>query len=117
MQFKALARYVKTSPTKLRPIADVVRGKNARYALDWLTVYETKKSTPLRKAIQSAVGNAKDLQKIEGDLLDVAKDLHIAEIKVDQGPAYKYYKPGAMGRSKVMRKRLSHISVILKSNS
>ncbi|NBV40261.1 50S ribosomal protein L22 [bacterium] len=109
MQFKAIAKYVKRSPFKLRPIADVVRGKHAKYALDWLSLYPAKKAISIRKAIESAVANAKDRENIS------LNDLYVSEIKIDQGPTYKYFKPSAMGRSLVQKKRFSHISVIVKT--
>ena len=108
MQFKAVSKYIKRSPYKLRPIVDVVRGKKAQYALDWLAVYPAEKALPIRKVIQSAVANANNLQEFSSE------NLTISEIKVDQGPTHKYFKPGAMGRSKILRKRLSHITVVLK---
>ena len=109
MNFKASARYIKRSPYKLRPIIDVIRGKNAAYALGWLKVYGIAKSLPVKKLLDSAIANAKCQQE------DITpQDLVIDEIRVDQGPAYQYFKPSAMGRSAVLRKRLSHISIILK---
>src|ERR1700722_13788074 len=109
MQFVAKARYVHYSPYKLRPLADVIRGKNAKYALDWLYTCRMKKSVPLSKILASAAANAKDLQNIEVD------KLFVRDIRVDQGPSYRYYKPGAMGRANPYRKRFSHINVILES--
>ena len=109
-QFKAIAKYIRKSPFKLRPIVDKIRGKNAEQALSWLKVYNIKKTIPVRKVVESAVANAKDLEKIE------KKDLTIKEIRVDNGPIYKYFKPGAQGRSKVLRRRLSHIQVLLDYN-
>ena len=109
MNFKASAKFVKRSPFKLRPIADVIRGKNAAYALGWLQVYGDAKSLPIKKLLESAIANAQNLQsEITTD------DLVISEIRVDQGPAYRYFKPSAMGRSSVNRKRLSHITIVLK---
>ncbi|MBP6892019.1 50S ribosomal protein L22 [Candidatus Babeliales bacterium] len=109
MNFKASARYVKRSPYKLRPIVDVIRGKNAAYALGWLKVYGIDKSLPVKKLLDSAIANAKCQQD------DITpQELVIDEIRVDQGPAYKYFKPSAMGRSAVLRKRLSHITIVLK---
>jgi large subunit ribosomal protein L22 len=107
MQFVAKARFIRYSPYKLRPLADVVRGKNVRYALDWLKAHENKRITPLKKAIESAAANAKDLRDAK------TQDLVIKELRVDQGPIFRYYKPGAMGRANIQRKRFSHISVIL----
>jgi len=108
MQFEAKSRYVKYSPYKLRPLVDVVRGKNVAYALNWLKVYRNQRSSPVKKVIESAAANARYLQEYD------PQDLRIAEIKVDQGPARKYFKPAAMGRAMIQRKRMSHISVILK---
>jgi large subunit ribosomal protein L22 len=109
MNFTASAKYIKRSPYKLRLIVDVIRGKNAAYALNWLQVYGLKKSLPIKKLLDSAIANAKFKQD------DInPQDLIIEEIKVDQGPAYKYFKPSAMGRSAVLRKRLSHMMVVLK---
>ena len=59
--------------------------------------------------LDSAIANAKCQQD------DITpQELVIDEIRVDQGPAYKYFKPSAMGRSAVLRKRLSHMTIILK---
>lgn len=107
MQFKAIAKYIRYSPYKLRSIVDVVRGKKAQYALDWLSVYPAQKATPIKKAIESAVANAKNLSQV------AVNDLKVSEIRIDAGPFHKYFKPSAMGRSLVQRKRLSHIVVVL----
>ncbi len=110
-QFGAIARFVRYSPYKLRPIADVVRGKDVDYALNWLTTYKTQRVGAIKKVIESAVANAKDLQNIESDAL-IVKD-----IRVDQGPIRRYFKPGAQGRAKPQRKRMCHISVTLQTKS
>lgn len=107
MQFVAKARYVWYSPYKLRPIADVIRGKSALYAVAWLKTYKTKRAQPLYKVLQSAIANARSLQNVE------PSNLIVRDLRVDQGPIHRYFKPGAMGRAMVQRKRLCHISVIL----
>ena len=109
MQFVAKSKFVRYSPYKLRPLADFVRGKNVKSALDWLIAHENKRVKPLKKVIESAVGNAKNLKdaKPEG--------LFIKTITVDEGPMFRYFKPGAMGRSVILRKRFSHINVILEN--
>lgn len=107
MQFGAKAKYIRYSPYKLRPLADVLRGKNVQYALNWLSTCSLKKVMPIRKVIESAVANAKSLQNVEVD------NLVVKIICVDQGPTHRYFKPGAMGRANPCRKRLSHISVVL----
>jgi large subunit ribosomal protein L22 len=105
--FVAKARYVRTSHYKMRPLVDVVRGKNVAYALNWLSSCALKKAEPIKKLIESAAANAKSLQNLD------LHDLVIADIRVDQGPMFRYFKPGAMGRANIYRKRLSHMSVIV----
>lgn len=107
MQFSAKVLFLPISPFKLRPFIDVVRGKNVEQAIRWLSTLTVKRSVPIKKMIESAAANAKNLKNI-----DVA-DLKISDIRVDHGPMYKYFKPGAMGRSNIYRKRFSHASVIL----
>jgi large subunit ribosomal protein L22 len=107
MRFNAKARYVSFSPYKLRPIADVIRGKNVHQALAWLATCALKRVVPLKKVIESAAANALTLQGM------ALSDLFIESICVDQGPIRRYFKPGAMGRSNIQRERKSHITVIL----
>ncbi|MBX9838260.1 MAG: hypothetical protein K2X69_08060, partial [Silvanigrellaceae bacterium] len=70
-------------------------------------VYPAQKAMPIKKALASAAANAKNLSQI------AATDLKVSEIRIDAGPFHKYFKPSAMGRSLVQRKRLSHIVVVL----
>lgn len=107
MQFSAKNRFIGISPFKLRPVADVVRGKNVEQAIKWLSTVAVKRVVPIKKMIESAAANAKDLHNIS------MSDLKIVDIRVDHGPKFTYYKPGAMGRSNPQNKRLSHASVIL----
>lgn len=107
MSFLAKARYIRFSPFKLRPLVDAIRGKGVGYALHLLTSYKTRRTEPVKKAIESAAANAKQQANVG------VAELMIKEIKVDQGPAIRYYKPGAMGRSNIYRRRFSHISVVL----
>jgi large subunit ribosomal protein L22 len=108
MNYKAIAKYIPYSPYKLRPLADVVRNKSVEYALQWLYTYRNQRTVPLKKIIESALANARNLQCVAD-----AKDLMIQEIKVDQGPIRKYFKPGAQGRATFLRRRFCHIQVIL----
>jgi len=107
MRFVAKSKYVRFSPFKLRPLADVVRGKGVQYALRMLAGHRVMRTVPLKKIIESAAANAKNLANVE------AAQLMIKDIRIDQGPAVRYFKPGAMGRSNVYRRRFSHISVVL----
>ena len=107
MQFVAKSKFVRRSPYKLRPLADFIRGKSVKTALDWLYAHETQRVRPIKKMIESAVANAKNLKNAK------LKNLYIKELRVDQGPIFRYFRPGAMGRAEVLRKRFSHLSVIL----
>lgn len=109
MRFIAKAKYIHYSPYKLRPLVDVIRGKSAQYALSWLATYSVQRVKPIEKVLKSAVANAKNISNIS------AENLIIRDFRVDQGPIYKYFKPGAMGRPTVLRKRFSHLNVILES--
>lgn len=106
MQFTAKARFVRYSPYKLRPLADVVRGKSASYALAWLETYKNQRALPLQKVLASCVANAQTMNVAQENLV-------VRQICVDQGPIHRYFKPGAQGRAMPQRKRLCHISVVL----
>lgn len=109
MSFSAKALYLRYSPFKLRPIVDVIRGKNVRAALNWLSTCHLKRAVPVRKVLHSAAANAKNLSNLDFE------DLVIFDIRVDHGPMHKYFKPGAMGRANIQKKRTSHIRVQLAS--
>jgi large subunit ribosomal protein L22 len=109
-QFVASARYLRYSPFKLRPLVDVIRGKSAQFALDWLATYGTRRSCPIQKVVISAIANAK--HAVPG--MEAAA-LQIADIRVDQGPTLRYFKPTARGSASIQRKRFSHIKVVLTS--
>jgi large subunit ribosomal protein L22 len=111
MEFRAVAKYVRYSPYKLRPLADIIRGKNAQYAINWLTTYPAKRMLPIKCVLASACANAKSLQNL------TPAELLVKEIRIDQGPIFRYFKPGAMGRANIQRKRLSHIQVIVEKLS
>jgi large subunit ribosomal protein L22 len=106
MHFSAKALYIPISPYKLRPLADVVRGKGVEQALSWLRTCALKKAVPVRKVIESAVANAQQ-KGVEPSMLVIHK------LYIDQGPIRKYFKPGAMGRANIQRSRKSHINVEL----
>ena len=108
MVSKAISKYVRISPRKARLVADLVRGKQVEEALAILK-FTPKKAAPLiAKAIKSAVANAEE----NADVRDVDK-LIISEIKIDVGPTWKRFLPRAYGRATLIRKRTSHITVVL----
>lgn len=111
MQFVAKVKSIPFSPYKLRPLVDVVRGKNTKDAIAWLSTYAVKRAIPIRKMIESAAANAKNREGLE------ISDLWVKEIKVDEGRTVKYFKPGGMGRAAIQRRRFSHMSVILEEKT
>ena len=105
----AVARFVRVSPTKARRVIDLVRGKSVAEALDILRWAPQAASEPVAKVIASAAANA---QNNEG--LDPAT-LVVATVYADGGPTAKRIRPRAQGRAFRIRKRTSHITVIVES--
>lgn len=111
MKFTAKTKYLQYSPYKIRPLADIIRGKYAIDALRWLTMYRTRRAEPLQKTLASAIANAKDREQV------ALTDLVVCEVRIDQGPIKRYIKPGAMGRATPQRSRQCHITVVVESKS
>jgi len=109
MQAQAISKYVRLSPYKLRPYADVIRGNSVDKAYAWLKTCANRRTEPLLKTVMSAAANVQN-KRGEAVTLD---NLRISEVRIDQGPIIRYFKPGAMGRGVIQRKRLSHIKVIV----
>jgi large subunit ribosomal protein L22 len=105
----AVARFVRVSPTKARRVIDLVRGKSVSDALDILRWAPQAASEPVAKVIASAAANAQN-----NDGLDPAT-LVVATIHADEGPTAKRIRPRAQGRAFRIRKRTSHITVIVES--
>jgi len=113
MLSKARGKYVRVSPYKLRPIVDHLRGLKLDRAIAFLKTYSVKRVKPILKIVESAYANAKDINAN----INSMDDIFIKEIRVDNGPVITYFKPGAMGRACIQRKRLSHIEVVLDSKA
>ncbi len=107
MEVKAKLRYLRMSPRKVRLVVDVIRGMEVNKALAQLRVINKWAAQPLAKLLQSAVANAKNNFELEKD------NLYIKEIRVDEGPTLHRWQPRARGRATPIRKRSSHISVVL----
>ena len=108
MEAKAVAKYVRMSPTKLAPITDLVRGKDLQEALTILKFTPGKASELVEKVVQSAEANAENNHD-----MDPSK-LYVAEIYANKGPTMKRWRAGAQGRAGMILKRSSHIGVTLK---
>jgi large subunit ribosomal protein L22 len=107
MEVRAVSRYVRISPTKIRKIVGAVKGKPVEQALNALTFMPQKAARLVGKTIRSAVANADQHPDIDVDALVVRN------ILADQGPTLKRFRARARGRGTRILKRTSHITVIL----
>jgi large subunit ribosomal protein L22 len=107
MAYEAVHRFAHISPRKVRPLADLVRGKFADEALDILRYHPNRGARLLEKVIRSALANAEDRRAA-----DLA-DLIVVDVRVDGGPMFKRMRPHARGMADVLKRRLSHIRVAL----
>ena len=108
MEVKAVAKYVRMSPIKLKPVVDMVRGKDLNEALTILKFTPGKGSEPAEKVVKSAAANAENNFDLNPD------DLYVADCYANQGPTMKRWRAGAQGRAFKILKRSSHIGVVLR---
>ena len=104
MEAKAIAKYVRMSPIKLKPVADLVRGKDVNEALTILKFTPGKGAEIVEKVVQSALANA-DVKEMDTD------NLYVAEVYANQGPTMKRWRAGSQGRASIILKRSSHVGV------
>ena len=109
---RAQARYVRVTPMKARRVIDLVRGMPADQALAVLKFAPQAASEPVYKVVASAVANARYAAERDSQRLDV-EDLVVREAYVDEGPTLKRFRPRAQGRAYRVRKRTSHITVVV----
>ncbi|NLN29503.1 MAG: 50S ribosomal protein L22 [Firmicutes bacterium] len=107
MESRAVAKHVRISPRRARQVVDLVRGKPVGEALNILRFMPNKAATPVYKVVESAAANAENNFDMNRD------DLYIAKIYVDEGPTWKRIRPRARGMADRIRKRTSHITVVL----
>ncbi len=108
MAVKSIGRYRRVSPRKARLVVDMIRGRYVQEALDILQNTPKAVARTIEKIVRVGVANAENNEEI--DDLDT---LYIKEAYVDQGPTMKRFRPRAMGRATRIRKRTSHITIIL----
>ncbi len=107
MESKASLKYTMVGAQKARLVADTVRGKSVDEALKTLTYMNKKTAVLVKKLIESAVANAEQKKTMNMD------KLFVKSITVDQGPVLKRFRPRAQGRAFGVRKKLSHINVVI----
>ena len=109
---RAQARHVRVTPMKARRVVDLIRGMRAEEALAVLRFAPQSASEPVYKVLASAVANARYTAERDSRRLDV-EELVVREAYVDEGPTMKRFRPRAQGRAYRVRKRTSHITVVV----
>lgn len=107
METRAVAKYIRLSPTKVRPVVDLVRGKQVDEALAILRYTPKRAARTVAKVIKSAAANAEHNNDANRN------QLFIARVYVDQGPSLKRMRPRAYGRANIIKHRTSHITVVV----
>lgn len=107
METRAVTRFVRVSPFKARLVVDQVRGKGVEEALNILKFVSKRSAALVAKTLRAAVANAEGTQSVNVDRL------YVKRIKVDEGGMWKRFMPRARGRATRVRKRLSHITVVV----
>lgn len=107
MEVKAVARYIRMSPQKVRLVADLIRGKKVQEARNILLYTRKYAAGVVANVLKSAVANASQNPNIDENIL------YVKAVFVDQGPSLKRWRARAQGRAAGIKKRSSHITVIL----
>ncbi len=108
MEAKATLRYIRISPRKVGILCDQIRGKSVKEANAILSVIPKAASEPLAKLVKSAAANAENNHQMDPE------KLYVAETYATPGPIMKRFMPRAKGRAYGIKKRTSHITVVLK---
>jgi large subunit ribosomal protein L22 len=112
MEARAISRYIRQSPRKMRLVVDEIRGKNVNDAYAILQYSKKRASQAVDKTLRSAVANARDRADQAGDMVDV-DTLYVKEAFVDEGPYYKRWRAAAMGRPAPIRRPTAHVTVVV----
>ena len=111
IETRAVAKFVRVSPSKAQQVASLIRGKGATEAENILEFCVKGAAVNVGKVLKSAIANAERNHNLSRE------DLVVAEAYADQGPTLKRIRPRAMGRAAPIRKRTSHITVVLREQS
>ncbi|NPV44212.1 MAG: 50S ribosomal protein L22 [Firmicutes bacterium] len=107
MEAKAVLRFARIAPRKVRIVLDLIKGKDVDEALSILRFAPKAASRVVEKLVKSAVANAENNNNMDRD------SLYISKAYADQGPTLKRFRARAMGRANMIRKRTSHITVVV----
>ncbi len=112
MQSRAVAKHVAMSPRKVRLVVDQIRGLSVNRAEEMLKFSKKAASVPVRKTLRSAIANAMYRADEAGEWVD-EDDLVVGQAFVDGGRTMKRWRAAAMGRAAPIRKRSSHITIVV----
>jgi len=109
MEARATVKYVRTSPRKMRRVVDLIRGQHVEEARRILRFSPLGASRDVAKLLGSAVANAEQNPGV------IAENLIVDRAWVDEGPTFRRYRPRAYGRATRVRKRTSHVTLVVRS--
>lgn len=107
MQTKSQVKYVRMAPLKIRRVLEQIRGKNALEAATLLNFLPHASARLVGKALKSAIANAENNHQVP------ASHLKVSACYVDQGPTLKRFQPHAQGRAFPIKKRTSHLTIVV----
>ncbi|HYD49120.1 MAG TPA: 50S ribosomal protein L22 [Terriglobales bacterium] len=107
MEAKAVSRHLRIAPRKARLVIDMIRGKSVSEALMILDFTARKGAKLVTKTLKSVIANAENTQRVDVD------KLYVRKIHVDEGVTIKRFLPRAHGRATPLRKRSSHITIVV----
>jgi|TARA_E500000178_G_C16340467_1_gene453008 large subunit ribosomal protein L22 len=107
MQVKAYTKYARMSPQKVRKVARAIQGRNAAEALEMLNLIPRKSARLIGKTLKSAIANAENNNNLSSDALKIESAI------IEQGPAFKRFRPAARGSAHPYKKSTSHIRIVL----
>ena len=107
MEARAITKFIRLSPRKVRLVVDQIRGKGVEEALNILKFTPKRSALIVSKTLRTAVANAENTQSVDVD------QLYIKQANVDEAGMWKRFTPRAQGRATRIRKRLSHVTIVL----
>ncbi|MCS7228864.1 MAG: 50S ribosomal protein L22 [Candidatus Kryptonium sp.] len=114
MEAKAIARYIPSSPRKMRVVIDLIRGKSVDEALNILHYTPKRAAKIAEKVLRSAVANF--MNKETERRIDIS-ELYVKEAYVDPGPMLKRVLPAPFGRAYIIRRRSNHLTIVVAEKS
>lgn len=108
MEVKAQAKFIRISPQKVRQVMELIKGKPVKEAMAILSVLPHKGAFLLKKLLKSAIANAENNYDLKAD------DLYVFKVFADSGPTLPRWLPRARGRADRIRKRSSHLTIVVK---